>query len=76
MNSIPFSILLIYVPIGELFVTVSCFLIIYLKTSTISDREYDLSANFNLSINLRADILDLLLLYDFYDFPCIVDAKI
>ena len=48
---------------GELFATVSCFLIIYSKQSCISDTEYDLPLKSNLSFHVGADILDLLLLY-------------
>ena len=41
------------------------------------DIEYDPSGNSNSSFHVRADILDLLFLYEFfYFFPCIVNAKI
>ena len=56
----------------------------YSKQSWISDTESNPSGNSNVSFHLGADILNLflcfytcfLLLWDFYIFPCVVDAKI
>ena len=47
---------------------------IYSNWSSISDSEYDPSGNSNSSFHVGADILNLFL-YDFYIFPCIVNAK-
>ena len=55
-NSILYFIYIyIYILIVGLSVTVSCFLIIYLKQSWLSDTEYDLSTNSNLSFHLGGD---------------------
>ena len=44
----------------------------------MSNTEYDPSGNSNSSFHVRADILNLLFLYDFFRFYiyCIVNAKI
>ena len=45
-----------------------------LKKSCISDIEYNLSGNLNLSFHVGADILNLLLLYDFFIFSGFYNA--
>ena len=56
-NIILFSNLFKYVLIGGLSVTVSCFLIIYSKYSSISDTEYGLSSNSTSPFHVGADSL-------------------
>ena len=63
-----FSILFTYIIIDELSIFSPCFLRYTQKKSWISDVEYDLSGNSTLSFHVGADILHLLLLYDFFMF--------
>ena len=42
----------------------------------MSDTEYDPSGNSDSSFHVGADILNSLSLFDFYIFPCIVNAKV
>ena len=48
----------------------------YSKQSQISDTEYDPSRNANSSFHAGADLWNLMILYDFLFFPCIVYVKI
>ena len=68
-----FSILFTYICTESLSVFSLCFF----KMPWISDTEYDPSGNSNLSFHVRADILNLLLLYElFYVSSCVINAKV
>ena len=77
LNVALFFILFIYIFVGALSVSISEFLVMYSKQSCTSDTEYDPSVNLRVLFHSGADILNSLLLYNFfYHFPSIVNAKI
>ena len=52
--------------IRGLSVYVSCFLMVHLNWSSISDTEYDSSVNLSFTFQVGPDVLNLLFLYDFF----------
>ena len=68
LNVILIDTLFIYIIIGGLLITISCW---------ISDTDYDLSDNSNVSFHVGFDTLTLLFLYDFlHILSCTIDTKI
>ena len=68
LNAILTDILFTYILIGGLLITISCW---------ISDTDYDLSDNSNVSFHVGFDTLTLLFLYDFlHILSCTIDTKI